>query len=271
VFLSSTIAASAADPIRVVCIGNSITNGAGTTDRNVYSYPAHLAGLLGSGYNVLNCGNSGKTMSPQTGETSYWTQVSFTNAKNFNPDIVTIALGTNDATSGNWPSRRDRFHDDYVAMIQAFRQGGKNPQIFVCMPPPSTSGGREPNFPEMRQIIRTVAQEMGTDTIDFYNTLLPYFPATFPDALHPNNDGASLMATVVYRALTGVSIDFPLFAGARVIVQGNMVNAGLMNSTIPMDLQAPSFNNSGTLNVKGMKVGAATTLTNSGTLNVAVQ
>jgi hypothetical protein len=58
------------------------------------------------------------------------------------------------------------------------------------------------------------------------------------------------------------------FAGPKVIINGNMVNTGWMNSTIPMDLQAPIFNNSGTLTVAGMIVGSTTTLTNSGTLNV---
>ncbi|GHT42618.1 hypothetical protein FACS189437_10600 [Bacteroidia bacterium] len=79
-------------------------------------------------------------------------------------------------------------------------------------------------------------------------------------------DNSNYKATCVVTVEESFSTD--LFAGPKVIVNGNMVNTGLMNSTIPMILQAPVFNNSGTLNVKGLEVGSNATLTNSGTLNV---
>jgi lysophospholipase L1-like esterase len=252
-----------AQPIRVVCIGNSITYGSGPTD--TYSYPAQLAGLLGSNYSVLNCGNSGKTMSPQTGSNSYWTQVEFTNAKNFDPQIVTIALGTNDATSVNWGSRRDIFHDDYVAMIQAFRQGGKNPQIFVCIPPPSTSGGREPNLVEVRQIIRTVAQEMDTEIIDFYNTLLPYFPSTFPDRLHPNSEGAQIMATEVYQAIQRTATDATL--NSLTVSSGTLnpiFSAATISYIVGVDHSVSS------ITLTGISTRAQATVTGNGTKTLTV-
>ena len=59
-----SICASAAEPIRVACIGDSITYGFGLADRAAESYPAQLQRLLNEcfpgGYEVRNFGNSGR-------------------------------------------------------------------------------------------------------------------------------------------------------------------------------------------------------------------
>ncbi|MDP4210193.1 MAG: hypothetical protein Q8928_15380 [Bacteroidota bacterium] len=47
--------------IRIACIGNSITAGAGLAHPAQESYPGQLQSMLGSGYEVLNFGVSGKT------------------------------------------------------------------------------------------------------------------------------------------------------------------------------------------------------------------
>jgi hypothetical protein len=48
---------TAANPIRITCVGDSIT--AGTCSNKTHGYPAVLQQLLGSGYSVSNYGNSG--------------------------------------------------------------------------------------------------------------------------------------------------------------------------------------------------------------------
>jgi hypothetical protein len=58
------------------------------------------------------------------------------------------------------------------------------------------------------------------------------------------------------------------FSGPQMVVKGNMVNIGLMNSTIPVILQAAVLNNSGTLDANGLEVGANATLNNTGNVNV---
>jgi hypothetical protein len=73
------------------------------------------------------------------------------------------------------------------------------------------------------------------------------------------------MAAVAYQAITGESY-------SKMIVYGNVVNIGPMTSTIPLYLKAkvsgdPTvFNNSGTLTVNGLNVGAGTLLYNTGTV-----
>ena len=48
VLMSST--GLAADPIRIACVGDSITYGAGIKDRENDNYPVQLGRLLGDGY-----------------------------------------------------------------------------------------------------------------------------------------------------------------------------------------------------------------------------
>lgn len=52
----------AAETIRVACVGNSITFGAGIENRDRDSYPSVLGQMLGKEYEVRNFGFSARTM-----------------------------------------------------------------------------------------------------------------------------------------------------------------------------------------------------------------
>ena len=54
--------ATAADTIRVACIGNSVTYGYGHQDPKATSYPTQLGQMLGNGFDVRNFGHSGATL-----------------------------------------------------------------------------------------------------------------------------------------------------------------------------------------------------------------
>src|SRR5438552_964968 len=86
---------NAADVARVACIGDSITAGGGTN-----SYPALLQKLLGDKYEVKNFGVSGTTLLKH-GDHPYWNTKQFTDATQFDPNVVTIKLGTNDTKPQN--------------------------------------------------------------------------------------------------------------------------------------------------------------------------
>ncbi len=99
--VGAAVFASAA-PIRISCVGDSIT--AGVCAQHSGGYPKILQGILGSNYVVSNFGNSGKTMltnglcgPPPGGNCSYVGTSSYPAALASTPDIVTIMLGTNDA------------------------------------------------------------------------------------------------------------------------------------------------------------------------------
>ena len=60
-----------ASPIKVACIGNSITYGSGISDRPRDSYPSQLARMLGEKWEVRNFGVGGRTLLKK-GDNPYW-------------------------------------------------------------------------------------------------------------------------------------------------------------------------------------------------------
>jgi lysophospholipase L1-like esterase len=94
--------------LKLACIGDSITFGAGVEDREENSYPAQLQNLLGSGYKVSNCGTSGIQMRNYL---KRWGD----KITAIQPDIVTIKLGTNDTHHCNFnqPGNKEAFDEDY--------------------------------------------------------------------------------------------------------------------------------------------------------------
>ena len=60
-----------AGKIRVACVGDSITYGAGVPQRHTQGWPGELQQLLGTGYQVANFGHSGATML-KNGGLPYW-------------------------------------------------------------------------------------------------------------------------------------------------------------------------------------------------------
>ncbi len=194
------------EPIRVACIGNSITEGYGLSDQSK-SWPMVLGRLLGADYDVRNYGRSGFCLGKNTGDVSYWNTTTLTNAKDFNPDIVIIALGTNDADWWRWGNVKGNFRQDYLDMIAEFRQNGRNPIVFCAYPPPCFTSDKEQQNKnienEVMPIVRQVAASANGNVLDFH-TELKSRSDLFPDHLHPNDDGAAILARIAHDAIVGV-------------------------------------------------------------------
>jgi lysophospholipase L1-like esterase/pimeloyl-ACP methyl ester carboxylesterase len=192
-----------AAPIRVACVGDSITAGAGATS-SFSSYPSQLGRMLGDGWTVGNFGNSGKTLL-NSGDFPYQATDSLPKALAFNPNIVVIMLGTNDTKPQNWKFK-DQFPADYKTLIAKFQALDTHPKIFVNRPPYVPGAGNyginEPSMLEELPIVDAVAKEAGLPEIDIYGATEKK-DALFPDRVHPNNEGAGLLARTVYQALTG--------------------------------------------------------------------
>lgn len=199
-FLSVSLSSPAADPaatnrvIRVVCVGDSITQGVGTQRPDEQSYPARLQALLGKGYEVRNCGVGGRTLLRKADPLDY------RGALEYVPDVVIIALGTNDSKTPIWNAHQGEFTDDYVAMIKAFQALPNHPQVWACLPPPAFPG----NWGITEEVIRSgvipgiqkAAQLTGIQVIDLHQPLLEN-KSWFPDTVHPNEAGAQRIAELV--------------------------------------------------------------------------
>ena len=202
--------------IRVACVGDSITYGAGIKDRHHDSYPVVLGKLLGNGWEVRNFGHSGATLMKK-GNLPYFKQKEHEEALAFAPDIVVVMLGTNDSKHrgdgslnadkavDNWQYKAD-FVPDYEALIAEFRKANPDVKVYVCLPTPCFPGrwgiNNKTIHDEIIPLVRQVARDDHAAIIDL-NTALAGKSSLFPDTVHPNPAGAKLMADTVYEALTG--------------------------------------------------------------------
>ncbi len=194
-------------PIKVACIGNSITYGTGIKDREHFSYPVQLQKMLGDKYLVRNFGKPGATLLNH-GHRPYIQQVEFKKAMAFKGDIAVIHLGINDTDPRNWPNYRDEFVKDYLSLMDSLRSTNPKMQFIIARMTPIAD--RHPRFisgtklwhDEIQDAIETVARVSGAELIDFHAPLYPY-PNLLPDAIHPNPEGAGILAKTVYSGITG--------------------------------------------------------------------
>lgn len=193
--------------IKVACVGNSVTFGYGLKNREAESYPSRLQELLGDEYDVRNFGHSGATLMRRAYR-PYTEQQAYRDAIDFAADLVIIHLGLNDTDPRAWPNYRDEFVTDYLALIGDFRRTNPKCRIWICRMTPIAhrhhrfkSGTRDWYWMEQERI-ELVSRVAGTGLIDLQKPLYSR-PDLLPDALHPNAEGACIMAHTVFSALTG--------------------------------------------------------------------
>ena len=193
--------------IKVSCVGNSITYGMRLDDRERESYPVRLQEMLGDRYEVGNFGKSGATLL-RHGHRPYFEQEEFRQAMEFAGDIVVIHLGVNDTDPRNWPHFQDEFVGDYLALIDSLRSVNPKARFLIARMTPIGSNhtrfisGTKTWHGQIQKEIETVADVAGAELIDFYEPLYRY-PWMFPDAVHPNAEGAGILAKTVYQGITG--------------------------------------------------------------------
>jgi len=190
--------------IRVACVGDSLTQST--------EYVYDLMHSLSDNYEVRKFG-VGSTTVTLVSETPYMATATFQNALVFEPDIVIIMLGTNDAQPSLFPYNTT-FVDDYKTLIGAFQNLPSNPKIWLVLPPPIFSNQSDRISPEYFEQtvlpnIKQVAKETNLPIIDVYSLLIDY-PEYFPDGIHPpssmDNFGdepvAQIIAAAVRKAIT---------------------------------------------------------------------
>lgn len=133
---SAAITSGSTAPIRITCVGDSITEGYGSSFEE--SYPMQMQKMLGDGYVVTNCGTSGSNVMSGRGYV-YRDSGHYTNSINSNPDIVIIALGTNDAGNGLWYTENgvtaeQKFYADYKSLVQSYINLPSKPVVMVALP-----------------------------------------------------------------------------------------------------------------------------------------
>ena len=194
-------AAPAADlpsPLRVACIGDSITAGVGLPA----PYPAVLQELSSNRWTVANFGVPGKTLLLHSGRA--WADTpAAAQALDFRPDVVVAMFGINDLAH---PDLLPAFADDGLAVLSRFHDANPDVRLYVCTPTRLAPARQE--AAANRAIRETLLPLVDDLALRAHARLIPVhsvYPCTLrrlPDGTHPDPLGARLIAETVFSALT---------------------------------------------------------------------
>ena len=192
-----------AKPMTWVFTGDSITHGALHT-YGWRSYPEHFAERLRyemeRSYDiVINTGISGETAGDIL--KSFDWRVS-----RFNPDVVSVMIGTNDCVDGE--AGRTVFRKNLIEMVTRIKTAGAIPLLntpnTICV---DGYDGTRKDLHNYVQIIRDVAVENDIQLIDHWQYWQQHRDTNdqlmlwLSDSIHPNEYGHRVLANEVLRAL----------------------------------------------------------------------
>lgn len=192
-------------PVKVACVGNSITYGALIQDREFNSYPAQLSVLLGDGYEVKNFGVSGSTLL-NNGDHPYMATEAYDQSLRYQPDIVFIKLGTNDSKPWN-RTHLSQFNQDYLRLIDSYRQLPSHPRVILLTPLRSFLQGDESISEHVIQTriipeIEEIAYQQDLEVVNLHNLFGDQWDESLiPDKLHPSSLGAGHIASKLHMYL----------------------------------------------------------------------
>lgn len=215
--------------MRVACIGDSVTKGYGLKDSTT-SYPYLLQQMLGAEYEVRNFGYSGATLL-RKGHNPYVKTQAYQEAIAFVPDIIIISLGLNDTDPRNWPNYSNEFTGDYSDLIHDFKKVNPAVEVYICTLTPIFSGhprflsGTRDWFDEIQGIIPDIAVANKASLINNHSILASRIDL-FADFLHPNVQGAAILANNVYNYLVPIQQRLKVLEsiGSHMVLQRQVKN-----------------------------------------------
>ena len=203
------------EPLRVACLGDSITFGAGVPDRERNSYPAQLGYRLGDGYEVRNFGVGGATLL-RSADTPYIETEAWRSAFEWAPDVAVVMLGTNDSVQSeqrkNWEHEADleRSARSLVARLRVGRPAEM--RILFCSPPPmfperpgltperaADLRERAPRLARVAEVVRGVARSIAA--VEYLDLTGVLSVGQVTDGVHTTSFGAEALAERVAQAI----------------------------------------------------------------------
>ena len=193
--------------VDVVCAGDSITgwNNFGAVSEWPYrTYPEFLQRLCERlGLVVANGGIAGEISGNRLGQVRDYLAL-FPDARYY-----VVGYGTNDL--GMWPEvegTSPRIIENLDGMVRAIVQGGRRP-ILLNVPPANGSMFPRPVADQLRghrayhnERLAAYCREGGVPLVDLATVLRDEH---FGDELHPNDDGAQVIAREIFRVLGEVA------------------------------------------------------------------
>lgn len=198
---------------RIACIGDSITEGAGATDKAYLAYPAQLQRIVWRDYLVYNYGKGGTTMRTDRGN-PYMNSEPYSNCiksgKSY--DLILVMLGTNDSYKRTEPfndADNQAFVSSCFTLFRSLKAKSPNAK-YVLMNCPVNFADYGHAQPYIRDVQKTAAISMNERGFETY--LYNMFEFTtkflgkenFPDKTHPGDKGYMLIAGAVADLVAAV-------------------------------------------------------------------
>lgn len=194
----------------VACVGDSVTYGCKLPGAFWRNYPAKLQKRLGERYHVENFALSDRCVQ-ESANKPYRAYRSFQDSKNFQPDIVVIELGANDAKDINWQTP-DEFRYQYISLVQDYRELPEHPEVVLCTPTAAFQKLIKSQKPyvltisldvlrEIAEIVREVGEELELPVVDLYAKTQEHPEWFLFDGLHPNGKGCKVIAEEVFQEI----------------------------------------------------------------------
>ena len=194
----------------IAVIGDSITEGSGSTNSYTDSYPAQMQTMLGKDYNVINFGKSGRTARtdlPSDSDPMGWLDnLQWKGVQAIVPDIAIVMLGTNDSKTSNRPATTQaNFKAALDRIIEELLSVNADMEMYICTSAYAYSSAFNINNANIANIItpvqREIAEERAFPLIDMYE-ITKNKSALFPDGIHPNTHGYTMFAEVLSKVIT---------------------------------------------------------------------
>ena len=187
--------------ITVACVGDSITYGQTIDYLEDRCYPMQLQLLLGPRYIVnSSLGKCGAGVwhhgAPYTCTQEY------RDAIKWPADILVVCLGTNDAIYPMNDEFKKEFIEDYKSLIQQLTKDSPYEKVYICQVPP-VPGVKELSGAVViiNELIKSISVTCNYTLIDLHTPFLSR-EDLFSDGVHPNEEGAGVIAKYVFNSIT---------------------------------------------------------------------
>ncbi|MBQ6893291.1 MAG: exo-alpha-sialidase [Clostridia bacterium] len=202
------------EPLRIACIGDSITQGVrgridGVDNYELASYPAVLYQKMyasDSSVVISNYGCSGARVMDFHGKQFIQGLAYTLSMEESDPDYVIIGLGTNDANLTTYAyGMQDRFYEEFYDFVDGYENLESTDTVFVTSPLYRVSNDVAA-VSNIRALQKMACEALGKGVtyVDLYALLLDESLAgkvLCSDNLHPHAEGYVLYADTIYDAI----------------------------------------------------------------------
>lgn len=250
------------EPLRISFIGDSITQGTGSTDALRTAYPARVLEMAEQEGRELIVANYGVGSSTVMHYGRAWYNQTLAYAVAYHEAdsrYILIALGTNDAQiAGGTTGQTERFRQMYKEFVESFGTLPDTEKVFATSAIYRLTSQKQQDVravsvirPVQKQVLETLAASAPEKYIyvDMYALLLEdaVEDTLFAgDKLHPDNDGYVIYARAVYDAIFGGVYTVPDFGMRDIYVssRGKLNGAGteddpVSSLTVAFGMAAP--------------------------------